>query len=192
MRACGGLTSMNTMVIPRVIPGVIPGSKAVLAAMALVSMLVAGCEQAVDPDAPVVIQDAPEALAEQEKYKDFGEYLVHYNALTTDNLPAEVAREYGIARSASQAMLNVVILKKVEGAPDKPVTGAVAASARNLTGQLKSITMREIIEEGGAGIYYIGLIAITDGETLIYTIDVTPINETSRFSAQYQQTFYTR
>ena len=170
----------------------ISGKNPVAATLVLVSILVTGCEQPADSNAPVVVQDAPAQLEQNQKYKDFGAYLIHYNAITTDNLPANVAREYGIVRSSSQAMLNVVILKKVEGAPDTPVTGAVAASAINLTGQLKSITMREIREENDAGIYYIGLIPVTNAETLIYTIDVTPINETSRFSAQYKQTFYTR
>ncbi len=167
------------------------GKNPVVAALLLASILVTGCEQPIEPGAPIVVQDAPVQLEQNQKYKDFGAYLIHYNAITTDNLSADVAREYGILRSSSQAMLNVVILKKVEGAPDMPVTGAVAASATNLTGQLKNITMREIREDDDAGIYYIGLIPVTNAETLIYTIDVTPINETSRFSAQYKQTFYT-
>ena len=51
--------------------------------------------------------------------------------------------------------------------------------------------MREIVEEGGAAVYYIGETPVANAETLIYTIDVTPINESSRFSATYKKQFYT-
>ena len=49
----------------------------------------------------------------------------------------------------------------------------------------------EIVEEGGAAVYYIGETQVANAETLIYTIDVTPINESSRFSATYKKQFYT-
>lgn len=138
-----------------------------------------------------VAGEPPVQLEQHEKYRDFGDYVVHFNAMTTKDLPADVARSYGISRSGNRAMLNVVILKKEPGTTGKPVTGSVSARATNLTGQLKNVEMREIIEEGGAGIYYIGETTVSNGEVLIYTIDVTPINETSRFSAQYKQQFYT-
>jgi len=141
--------------------------------------------------APPVADEPPVQLEQHEKYRDFGDYVVHFNAMTTSDLPADVARGYGIARSGNRAMLNVVILKKEPGTTGKPVTGSVSARATNLTGQLKNLEMREIIEEGGAGIYYIGETTVSNGEVLIYTIDVTPINETSRFSATYKQQFYT-
>jgi hypothetical protein len=64
----------------------------------------------------------------------------------------------------------------------------VSASAINLTGQLKTMTLREIREE--AAIYYIGELAITDGEVLIYTIDATPSNEPSRFTIRFKKQFF--
>jgi len=143
-----------------------------------------------DQGAPIA-DEPPVQLEQHEKYRDFGDYVVHFNAMTTADLPADVARGYGITRSGNRAMLNVVILKKEPGTTGKPVTGSVSARATNLTGQLKNVEMREIIEEGGAGIYYIGETTVSNGEVLIYTIDVTPINETSRFSATYKQQFYT-
>ncbi|MCG8325283.1 MAG: DUF4426 domain-containing protein, partial [Thiotrichales bacterium] len=45
-------------------------------------------------------------FALHENRKDFGEFVVHVNALTTDQLPAEVARQNKISRSKSKAMLN--------------------------------------------------------------------------------------
>jgi len=123
-----------------------------------------------------------------ESTRDFGDYVVHFNAIGTDQLTQEVARQYGIVRSKNRAMLNVSILKKAEGTMGIPVTGSVSASAINLTGQLRNITLREIKE--GTAVYYIGETSITDGETLIFTVDVTPINEASRFTVRFKKQFF--
>ncbi len=128
------------------------------------------------------------ALRGTETSKDFGDYVVHFAALTTDQLTAEIAQRYGIVRSKNRAMLNVNILKNEEGTIGTPVAGEVSVFANNLTGQLKNITVREIRE--GEAIYYIGECGITNRETLIFTIDVTPINEASSFSVRYMKQFF--
>ena len=145
-----------------------------------------------DNSEPMVVDRTERVqLQEHENYRDFGDYVVHFNALSTSELPAEVARGYNITRSKNRAMLNVSIIRKEEGTTGRPVTGSVSARATNLTGQLKTVAMREIIEDGGSAVYYIGETQVANGETLIYTIDVTPINENSRFSATYKKQFFT-
>ena len=141
---------------------------------------IAGCSQSPDED----------ALPVTETFKDFGDYVVHFNALTTDQLIAEIARQHGVVRSENRAMLNVTVLKKVEGSVGIAVAATVSAWANNLTGQLKNLVLREIREE--EAIYYIAECAVADGETLIFTIDVTPINETARFSVRYMKQFFLR
>ena len=64
----------------------------------------------------------------------------------------------------------------------------MSASAINLNGQLKPMTLREIQE--GEAIYYIGELAITDAEIVIYTVDVMPINEPSRFTVRFKKQFF--
>ena len=93
-----------------------------------------------------------------------------------------------VSRSKSRAMLSVAIHKKGENGQTSAVTGAVTASAVNLNGQLKTMTLREIKE--AEAIYYIGELAITDGEVLIYTIDVTPSNDPSRFTVRFKKQFF--
>ena len=127
-------------------------------------------------------------LPATESSKDFGDYVVYFNAINTDQLSPEIAKQYGIVRSRSQAMLNVSIHRKVDGGPTEAVTGAVTASAVNLNGQLKTMTLREIRED--KAIYYIGELAITDSEVLIYTIDVTPGNDPSRFTVRFKKQFF--
>lgn len=145
-----------------------------------------------DSSEPVVVDRTERVQLEpNQSYKDFGDYVVHFNAQSTAELPPEVARGYNITRSKNRAMLNVTIIRKEQGTIGRPVTGSVSARATNLTGQLKTVEMREIVEDGGAAVYYIGETQVANGETLIYTIDVTPINENSRFSATYKKQFFT-
>jgi hypothetical protein len=127
-------------------------------------------------------------LPATESSKDFGDYIVYFNALNTDQLSPEIAREYGIVRSKSQAMLNVSIHRKLANGGTEAVTGAVSASAVNLNAQLKNMTLREIRED--KAIYYIGELPITDGEVLIYTVDVTPSNDPSRFTVRFKKQFF--
>ncbi len=127
-------------------------------------------------------------LPATESSKDFGDYVVYFNAINTDQLSPEIARQYGIVRSKSQAMLNVSIHRKLENGGTEAVTGAVTASAVNLNAQLKNMTLREIRED--KAIYYIGELPVTDGEVLIYTVDVTPGNDPSRFTVRFKKQFF--
>ena len=109
----------------------------------------------------------------EETFKDFGNYEVHYNALRTDELTPEIARNYGIQRSSNRVMLNVTVLRKeAEHAPRKPVEADVTVDAYNLNGQLKDLEMRRVSE--GEAIYYIGEVSISGTEILVFDISVTP------------------
>jgi hypothetical protein len=146
----------------------------------------AACEPAAEVAANATAQDG--VLPATESSKDFGEYVLYFNALNTDQLSPEIAREYDIVRSKSRAMLNVSIHRKLPDGRTEAVTGAVSASAINLNGQLMTMTLREIREE--TAIYYIGELAITDGEVLIYTVDATPSNDPSRFTVRFKKQFF--
>lgn len=115
---------MRTLTEPRVL---LPARRCILVLiLPAVLLVLAGCERA--KETPVDSDRV--ALQANEHQNQFGDYTLHINALTTDQLPQEVAKEYRIARSNSRAMLNVVITKKaVVG--DEPVTGRVTANAKN-------------------------------------------------------------
>ncbi len=146
--------------------------------------LAAACEQ---PARPTAAMPEP-ALRSTETFRDFGDYVVHFNAISTNQLTPDIARQHGIVRSNNRAMLNVSILRKEPGTTGVPVPGSVSASAVNLTGQQKNMTLREIRED--AAVYYIGELPVANEETLVFTIDVTPMNEPSRFSVRYMKQFY--
>ncbi len=124
-----------------------------------------------------------------DKLKDFGDYTVHFSAITTDLLSPEVAQQYNLVRSKSRAMLNVSVRRDEEGTIGVAVPGKVVVKVTNLTGQLKGLELRQITE--GEAIYYIGDLSVANGEVLIFDIDVTPNGESDPLSVKYQQKFVT-
>lgn len=128
--------------------------------------------------------------ARAENSQDFGDYVVHFNALTTNFLPPAVAKSYGIKRSQSRGMLNISVLQKVLGMTGKPVTAKISASASNLTGQQRNINLREVHE--GNAIYYIGEFSVSNEETLDFALQVTPDGVAKPFAVKFRQQFYTR
>lgn len=122
-----------------------------------------------------------------EQYRSFGPYIVHYNALQTDFLSAKVAAEYGIKRSKNRAMLNIVVQKK--GAIKiMPTEAEVTATATNLSGQLRTITMRPV--RSGQTIYYIGEFSVGRRETLRFRINVKPAGSSQTYTVKYSKAFY--
>jgi hypothetical protein len=128
--------------------------------------------------------------AEAQQSQDFGDYVVHYNALNTNFIPPQVAQGYGIKRSSSRALLNLTVLKKVMDNPGTPVSAKVSASGTNLTGQLREIEIRELNDTEGA-IYYIGEFPIHNLETFNFTVNVQPEGEAEPMLVKFRQQFYT-
>lgn len=131
----------------------------------------------------------PEAQPAAATSADIGDFVVHFSAQSTDQLPPEVARAYNIVRSKNRAMLSVSIIRKSDNAP---VAGEVSVKTANLTGQLKSVTMRKIEEPGEVvAIYYIGETPVANLETLVFDIKVTPDGADSSSDVRFKRQFYT-
>jgi len=128
------------------------------------------------------------AIAQQAQ--KFGEFTVHYNALNTSMITADVAKAYGIRRSDSRALVNISILKNSENQLPTAVNAKVTASARNLTGQTRNIDMREIVEAETA-IYYIGELSVRNMENFDFTVLITPVGQENPFTLKFRQQFYT-
>ncbi len=127
---------------------------------------------------------------EAQQSQDFGEYVVHYNALNTNLIPPQVAQGYGIQRSSSRALLNVTVLKKVMGSPGTPVAATVTATATNLTGQTREIEIRRANDPEGA-IYYLGEFPVHNLETYRFNIKVTIEGQSDPLVVKFEQQFYT-
>ena len=128
--------------------------------------------------------------SEAQQSQDFGDFVVHYNALTTNFITPEVAKAYAIKRSSSRVLLNITLLKKVMNNPGTPVKAKVKASGTNLTGQRREIAIREIKDAEGA-IYYIGEFQVHNLETYKFTVEVLPAGEEEPLMVKFQQQFYT-
>ena len=124
-----------------------------------------------------------------ENSKDFGQFVVHYNAMATDMVPPQVARKYRITRSKHRGMVNITVLKKVLGSPGQPVHARVEVNARNLAGQGRTIHVREIRE--GNAIYYIGEFGVANEETLKFDVRARPQGTQEFVEVQFSQDFYT-
>ena len=148
--------------------------------LACVLLAVAGCGA---PESGPPRTAAPSEPTHQE----FGDFEMHYNALRTDELAPEVARAYGIQRSANRVMLNVSLLRKGADGRTTPVDGTVTASAYNLNGQTKTLTMRRITE--GSSVYFIGEVGISGTEILVFDIDATPADRPGNYSVQFKREF---
>ena len=135
---------------------------------------------------PTESSAVPEAQPAGATSIDIGGHIVHFSAQSTDQLPPEVARAYNIVRSKNRAMLNVSVL---EEATSKPVAAAVTVKTVNLTGQLKSVTMREINEQDA--IYYIGEVPVANRETLIFDISVMPDGSDESSDVRFKRQFFT-
>jgi hypothetical protein len=132
---------------------------------------------------------AQPAQLSDETFKEFGPYELHYNALQSDGLSPEVASKYSIQRSKNRVLLNVSLLRKdADHEPRKPADATVQVDAYNLTGQLKSLTMRRVNE--GDAIYYIGDVSISGDEILVFDISATPQNETNPLKVKFKRQFF--
>lgn len=100
-----------------------------------------------------------------------GEFTVHYNALSTTQIPPEVAQRSGITRSANRALVNIAV-RRGRAAESVAVAAKIEASATNMAGQRQTLQLREVRE--GDAIYYLGEARIDDRDTLSFEVTATP------------------
>jgi hypothetical protein len=129
-------------------------------------------------------------FAQAQQSRAFGDYVVHYNALSTSQLTPQVAQSYGIQRSPSRALLNITVLRYAADGGEAPVRATVEATAKNLTGQLREITMREITDVEDA-VYYIGELRVHNLETFDFSVSVLPAGENEALEVKFRQQFFT-
>jgi len=120
-----------------------------------------------------------------------GDYTVHFSAFTTDTLQPNMAKAYNITRSKNRGMFTLSLMKKVNDVSPlgKAVRAKIESKASNLSGQLRDFNVREI-DEGNA-VYYISVFHVTQGETLDFDIEITPLDGGKPFHVKFRQAFYT-
>ena len=124
-----------------------------------------------------------------ENSKEFGDYVIHYNAFRSDTISPEVAKQHNLARANNRVLINIAVLKKVMNTTGKPTQSKVTGHASNLTGQLKKLEFKEITE--GNAIYYLAETKISDGEFLKFDIKITPEGEKRAARLRFDKRFFT-
>jgi len=123
-----------------------------------------------------------------ENSKEFGNYVIHYNAFRSDTLTPEIAKAYSLTRRNNRMVVNITVQKK-DGDATKPVKASVSGFASNLTGQIKDLQFKEIHD--GEAIYYLAQSQVSNHETLKFDIKATPAGETLVAKFKFKQKFYT-
>lgn len=87
-------------------------------------------------------------------------------------------------------MMNVSVREK-QADGEIPVTASVNVIAKNLSNQQKNVKLREIKETDPVAIYYIGELPVSNGENIVFELDITPAGATEPLLLSYSQQFFT-
>ncbi len=110
------------------------------------------------------------------QFKNMKDIEVHYVVFNSTFLTPKIARSYDIKRNGHLAIINISVLDRAS--LGKPALEAmVSGRAKNLIGQTKKLTFREIKE--GDAIYYLAELPVTHEETFSFDIDVKSGNKGS-------------
>lgn len=131
----------------------------------------------------------PEAQPAGATFIEAGDWVVHFNAMTTDQLSPEMATAYEITRSNDRPMVTLSVLRADD---NSPVRADIELRAVNLTDQVKTFTVR--MEEEQDAIYYLGFsrgTRVVNQETLRFEVSVTPEGATESTEFSFTRQFYT-
>jgi len=123
-----------------------------------------------------------------EQLQRFDDYVVHYNALSADMLPAEVAAAYKIPRSSKQGLLNIAV-QRTDGAEPVAVTARISGSVANLAGQRSEMTVREIREADA--IYYLAEFPVRGSDPLNFDLRIAPTDSTRSYTLKFSKNYVT-
>ncbi|HSX60311.1 MAG TPA: DUF4426 domain-containing protein [Tahibacter sp.] len=127
------------------------------------------------------------ARGRTEQMQRFDGHLVHYNALSTDLLPAQAAAQYKLTRSSKQGLLNIAVQKA--GEPPVPVAAEIRGTVANLAGQRSDLAMREIRETDA--IYYIAEFPVRGSDTLSFDLRITPAGGARPYTLKFSKNYVT-
>lgn len=117
-----------------------------------------------------------------------GDLVLHYSAVPMLSITPEVARRFGLTRSASRALLTVALRRPVAGALDEAVPATLRAAATNEAGQRQELRLREVRE--GTAIYYLAEARSVDRETLRFEIEAEVAGRERPITLRFSQAFF--
>lgn len=118
-----------------------------------------------------------------------GDYVIHYNALNSQNLTPAIAKQAGITRAGDNVVIIVNVQRPETGKPLNNVSATVAGSARDLLGNKQTLKFAEHRESNT--IDYLAQTRIKNKQLMIFDLIVTPEDGPTQ-SLQFQQTLFTQ
>lgn len=115
-----------------------------------------------------------------------GEIRIYANAMVSSQLNAEMARQYGITRSASRVLLHVVVREGIPG-KDKTLPATINAVAIRKNGERSNINMQ--LTKDNDNVYYLGELSISKNEAVNFEI-ITQIEKQKPMRMTFFQEFF--
>ena len=128
------------------------------------------------------------SLSMAEQKQSFGDYDVHYMALTSSELDKDVAKLYGITRSRNLGYMMISVMKN--GVSKMPVAwdGKLEAEMSNLIGQKRTLEFTRIQETDA--LYFYSTFDFYDKNHYRFHVKVTPQGEKRTYDVKFDQKFY--
>lgn len=126
---------------------------------------------------------APELQAQAHEVRQ-GPYVLRSSAVATQHFDAATARNHGIEPAPNRAVLNVTVLQERGGVPHN-ARGEVSATASDLAGRKRAITMRPV--SGNDRVSYIGAFEFLPREVLRMEIVATPEGSGRSLTLSYEE-----
>ena len=117
----------------------------------------------------------------------FGDIVVRYSAISTDQLFADSARRYGIERSARNGLVNIAIERKMPSGQPSMIAASVSGHVADLAGHTRPIRFRATEEEGAVD--YLGEFPIDATGTYVFTIDVVPPGAAHAYTLKFNRDY---
>jgi len=117
--------------------------------------------------------------------QDVGDYVVHYSAISTQQLPPAAAAQYGIARAGNRGLLNIALEAKHNAA--QMVRAEVSATVSDLTGHAHAIHFRETDEDGAFD--YLGEFPLDGSGSYVFSVSVIPPGATQPYVVKFNRDY---
>ncbi|MFL6715744.1 MAG: DUF4426 domain-containing protein [Burkholderiaceae bacterium] len=119
----------------------------------------------------VILVAASGPALSQAHVSEEGAFRLRASTVSSETLPESTAKAHGIERDPRRGVLNVTILHN-EKSGEKTMRGDVEATARDLTGQKRTVPMKEVDANGYVS--YMGTYDFVRGEVIDFLIDAKP------------------
>ena len=126
------------------------------------------------------------SLLAHAQFQKSGDIRVYANAMLSLQLNAEMARQYGITRSASRVLVHVVVREGTPG-KDKTLPATITAVAIRKNGERTDINMQ--LTKENQDVYYLGELTISGNEAINFEI-VTLVENHKPMRMTFFQEFF--